>query len=56
MAAQGSLAADSSPRWGMRWLVMLALTLPYFVPTLERLFEQGFGAVSAVMHAASGTR
>ena len=28
MAAQGSLAADASPRLGMRWLVMLALTLP----------------------------
>jgi hypothetical protein len=25
--------------------------MPYFSPTLEHLFEQGYGAVSAVMHA-----
>ena len=33
---------------------MLALSMPYFAPTLEHFFEQGYGAVSAVMRAGLG--
>jgi flagellar biosynthetic protein FliR len=32
---------------------MLALSMPYFAPTLEGLFEQGYGAVGALMHAGA---
>ncbi len=56
VAPQLNLFAVGFPLTLMAGFIMLALTMPYFAPTLERLFEQGFGAVSAVMHAASGTR
>lgn len=56
VAPQLNLFAVGFPLTLMSGFIMLALTMPYFAPTLERLFEQGYGAVSAVMHAASATR
>ncbi|MBK6631484.1 MAG: flagellar biosynthetic protein FliR [Betaproteobacteria bacterium] len=56
VAPQLNLFAVGFPLTLMAGFIMLALTLPYFAPTLEHLFEQGYGAVSAVMHAASATR
>lgn len=46
-----NLFAVGFPVTLMAGFAMLALSMPYFSPTLERLFEQGYGAVSAVMHA-----
>lgn len=54
VAPQLNLFAVGFPLTLMAGFIMLALTLPYIAPTLERLFEQGYGAVSAVMRAASG--
>lgn len=56
VAPQLNLFAVGFPLTLMAGFIMLALTLPFFAPTLERLFEQGYGAVSAVMHAAAATR
>ena len=49
-----NLFAVGFPVTLMAGFVLLALSMPYFAPTLENLFEQGYGAVSAVMRAAAG--
>jgi len=49
-----NLFAVGFPVTLMAGFAMLALSMPYFAPTLENLFEQGYGAVSAVMRAAAG--
>lgn len=49
-----NLFAVGFPVTLMAGFVMLALSMPYFAPTLEGLFEQGYGAMSAVMRAAAG--
>lgn len=51
VAPQLNLFAVGFPVTLMAGFAMLALTMPYFAPALERLFEQGYGAVSAVMRA-----
>ena len=51
-----NLFAVGFPVTLMAGFAMLALTMPYFSPALERLFEQGYGAVSAVMRAGSPAR
>ena len=50
-----NLFAVGFPFTLMAGFVMLALSMPYFAPALERLFVQGYGAVSVVMRAAAGT-
>ncbi len=54
VAPQLNLFAVGFPVTLMAGFVMLALTLPYFAPTMERFFEQGYGAVSAVLRAGAG--
>lgn len=56
VAPQLNLFAVGFPLTLMAGFIMLALTMPYFAPTLERLFVQGYDAVSAVMHAAAAGR
>lgn len=51
-----NLFAVGFPITLMAGFAMLALSMPYFSPTLERLFEQGYGAVSAVMKAGMAVR
>ena len=51
VAPQLNLFAVGFPVTLMAGFAMLALTMPYFAPALEDLFEQGYGAVSAVMNA-----
>jgi flagellar biosynthetic protein FliR len=46
-----NLFAVGFPVTLMAGFAMLALSMPYFAPALEDLFEQGYGAVSAVMNA-----
>lgn len=48
-----NLFAVGFPVTLMAGFAMLALSMPHFAPALERLFEQGYGAVSAVMHAGA---
>lgn len=48
-----NLFAVGFPVTLMAGFVMLALTMPYFAPIMEGLFERGYEAVSAVMHAGS---
>ncbi|PKO68648.1 MAG: flagellar biosynthetic protein FliR [Betaproteobacteria bacterium HGW-Betaproteobacteria-14] len=54
VAPQLNLFAVGFPLTLMAGFIMLALTLPYFAPALERLFGDGYGAAIAVMRAASG--
>lgn len=54
VAPQLNLFAVGFPVTLMAGFAMLALSMPYFASTLEHLFEQGYGAVSAVMHAGLG--
>ena len=49
-----NLFAVGFPVTLMAGFAMLALSMPYFAPTLEHFFEQGYGAVSAVMRAGLG--
>ena len=56
VAPQLNLFAVGFPVTLMAGFAMLALTMPYFAPTMERFFERGYEAVSAVMHAGAGTR
>lgn len=56
VAPQLNLFAVGFPLTLMAGFTMLALTMPYFAPILERLFVQGYDAVSAVMHAAAAGR
>ena len=46
-----NLFAVGFPVTLMAGFAVLALTMPHFAPTLERLFEQGYGAVSATLRA-----
>ncbi len=56
VAPQLNLFAVGFPLTLMAGFVMLALTMPYFSPALERMFEQGYGALSAVMHTGAARR
>lgn len=51
-----NLFAVGFPVTLMAGFAMLALSMPYFAPTLENLFEQGYGALSAVMKAGTAGR
>jgi flagellar biosynthetic protein FliR len=51
-----NLFAVGFPVTLMAGFAMLALSMPYFSPTMENLFEQGYGAVSAVMKAGIAGR
>jgi len=51
-----NLFAVGFPVTLMAGFAMLALTMPYFSPTLERLFGQGYDAVRTVMLAAAPAR
>jgi flagellar biosynthetic protein FliR len=53
VAPQLNLFAVGFPVTLMAGFVMLALTLPYFAPTMERFFEQGYGTISAMLRAAA---
>lgn len=50
-----NLFAVGFPVTLMAGFAVLALTMPYFAPALERFFEQGYGAVGAVLRAAAGS-
>jgi flagellar biosynthetic protein FliR len=54
VAPQLNLFAVGFPVTLTAGFAILALSMPHFAPALERLFEQGYGAVSAVMHAGAG--
>jgi flagellar biosynthetic protein FliR len=56
VAPQLNLFAVGFPLTLIAGFAMLALTMPYYAPALEQLFEQGYGAVSAVMRAAAAGR
>ena len=51
-----NLFAVGFPVTLMAGFAMLALSMPYFAPTLENLFAQGYDAVSAVMRAGVAAR
>ncbi|MBZ0127092.1 MAG: flagellar biosynthetic protein FliR [Rhodocyclaceae bacterium] len=51
-----NLFAVGFPVTLMAGFAMLALSMPYFAPTLENLFVQGYDAVSAVMKAGTAGR
>lgn len=51
-----NLFAVGFPVTLMAGFAMLALSMPYFAPALENLFERGYGAVSAVMQAGIAGR
>ncbi len=53
-APQLNLFAIGFPITLIAGFSMLALSMPYFAPTLERFFEQGYAAVSSVMTAGFG--
>jgi flagellar biosynthetic protein FliR len=50
-APQLNLFAVGFPVTIVAGFAVLALTMPYFAPSLERLFEQGFAAMDRVMSA-----
>lgn len=52
VAPQLNLFAVGFPITLLAGFAVLALTLPYCAPALERVFETGYGAVSAVLRAA----
>jgi flagellar biosynthetic protein FliR len=54
VAPQLNLFAVGFPVTLIAGFAMLAMTMPYFAPALERVFVQGYGAVSAVMRAGAG--
>lgn len=51
-----NLFAVGFPVTLMVGFTVLALSMPYFAPTLERLFEDGYGAFRAVMRAGAAGR
>ncbi len=51
-----NLFAVGFPVTLMAGFTMLALSMPYFAPTLETLFTQGYDAVGSVMRAGIGLR
>lgn len=55
-APQLNLFAVGFPITLVTGFAVLALSMPYFAPVLERLFEQGLDAVSALMQAGAVAR